>query len=324
MIAPHGANFYVHGNLIAQWSRVLAVEISGPMREAETRIIQIKDVDGDLDDETVMRFIEFAYRGDYTVPPAEIVIFSKDVGNDPDNTKVDMDPCVIDEHAADPPPSEPVVESAGDEQQSLEGAGDDWDFKPSSSTRRKNKKKSSYNRWYDEPVPEEITEPWPVEEETMLMAPALPNSKPSKRDVLWSKFCDRASVKKGVTWEPCPNLDPREEYALVFLCHARLYVFSNRYECDTLRDLCLQKLRLTLSRYLLHSRQCPDVTRLVRYAYTHTPDFKQGSDKLRNLVSDYVVCHVEQMCREADFLGMLQECDGLASDLMLKLMSRLD
>lgn len=82
------------------------------------------------------------------------------------------------------------------------------------------------------------TEPWSVEEDVKLTAPSPPPSKLSKGDVLWSKFCDRASVKKGVTWEPPPHPDPCEEYGLVFLCHAHLYVFSNRYECDILRDLC--------------------------------------------------------------------------------------
>lgn len=50
------------------------------MRKAETRVIQIKDVDDDLDNESVLRFLEFAYRGDYTVPSPDIVITPKDVG----------------------------------------------------------------------------------------------------------------------------------------------------------------------------------------------------------------------------------------------------
>lgn len=35
--------------------------------------IEIKDVEGDIDDDTVMRFIEYAYSGDYTVPDLDIV-----------------------------------------------------------------------------------------------------------------------------------------------------------------------------------------------------------------------------------------------------------
>lgn len=108
------------------------------------------------------------------------------------------------------------------------------------------------------------------------------------------------------------------------MCHTCLYVFSNRYECETFRELCLQKLRLTLSRYQLHEERCPDVTRLVQCSYGHTMHYQRGSDKLRNLVSDYVVCHVRDMCGEAEFLDLLQRCDGLASDLLVKLMERLE
>ena len=131
-------------------------------------------------------------------------------------------------------------------------------------------------------------------------------------------------MKRGVTWEPYLNADPCEDYAPVFVCHARLYVFSNRYEFDALRDLCLQKLRLTLSTYVLHQRRRPDVTQLVRYSLHHTSDFEQGPDKLRSLVSNYVVCHIEQMCAGANILDSLQECDGLARDLMSKITQRLD
>jgi len=52
---------------------VLAVDVNGGMREAETKTINIEDVDGDIDGETVMRFIEYAYTGDYTVPEPEVL-----------------------------------------------------------------------------------------------------------------------------------------------------------------------------------------------------------------------------------------------------------
>lgn len=320
-MAPNGKNFYVHGDLLTQHSTVLAVDVDGRMREAETHVILIKDIDGDLDDETVMRFIEFAYRGDYTVPPPDVILSSRDVVPTPSSKKVETHHSVVNEPASandglcrvDHMPEEVKEEAA------MPPTDDyTWGYESSLSTKKKGKKKASQNHWYDEPM----AEPAPAEEPDVYPPRSPP--KVSKRDKLWSQFCAHALVKKGVTWEPPSNPDPYEDYARLFVCHARLYVFSNRYECDALRDLCLQKLRLTLSRFVLHQRRCPDITHLVRYSYHHTNAFKQGSDKLRSLVSDYVVCHIEKMCAEADFLDLLQECDGLAKDLMVKITKRLD
>jgi len=52
---------------------VLDRDVNGEMREKQLETIEIKDIEGDIDDETVMRFIEYAYSGDYTVPDPDIV-----------------------------------------------------------------------------------------------------------------------------------------------------------------------------------------------------------------------------------------------------------
>jgi len=79
IIGPNGTKFYIHGQLLTECSNVLAVAVNGQMKEAESKIIRIEAVDEDLDDDTVMRFIEYAYRGDYTVPPPDVVLAAKDI-----------------------------------------------------------------------------------------------------------------------------------------------------------------------------------------------------------------------------------------------------
>lgn len=79
IIGPDGSTFYIHGQLLIECSNVLAVAVNGQMKEAETKVINIEAVDEDLDDDTVMRFIEYAYRGDYTVPPPDVVLAAKDI-----------------------------------------------------------------------------------------------------------------------------------------------------------------------------------------------------------------------------------------------------
>ena len=99
-VARNGKKFYFHGDLLAQHSNLLTVEVKGHMREAETGVIHIKDVDGDLDDETVMRFIEFAYHGDYTVPPPDVILSSKDAGATPSSEKVEAHHSLANETAS--------------------------------------------------------------------------------------------------------------------------------------------------------------------------------------------------------------------------------
>ena len=57
----------VHAAAIAATSQQLDALINGGMEESETRCARIEDVK--VDD--FIRFCEYAYRGDYTVPPWE-------------------------------------------------------------------------------------------------------------------------------------------------------------------------------------------------------------------------------------------------------------
>lgn len=69
--------------------------------------------------------------------------------------------------------------------------------------------------------------------------------KPSRR-ALWEAFCSQACTTERQPWQSPRNNVPREGYAEVIMCHARLCVFSDRYQCSDLMTLSLQKLRLTV------------------------------------------------------------------------------
>ena len=113
--------------------------------------------------------------------------------------------------------------------------------------------------------------------------------------------------------------DERDDYAVVFLCHARLYKFSDRYGCKGLMNLALQKLRLTLSRYIFHKERAASVVELIQYTNAHTLDFDQGHDRLRALVLEYASCYFRELMQEPSFIQLLQEGGPLPSDLMAKL-----
>lgn len=53
---------------MAQKPKVLAKDVNGTMRENKARTIEIEAVDGDIDGGTIVRFLEYAYTGGYSVP----------------------------------------------------------------------------------------------------------------------------------------------------------------------------------------------------------------------------------------------------------------
>jgi hypothetical protein len=279
----------------------------------------------DIDEDTFMRFIEYLYTDDYSVPDPEIVLKQSNIASE-DRTK---------ETDSEIGPTAQPSGVNGQEQTEL-AAVEEWSFS-SKKDKKKNKKTSKGNLWREEleTLPEPLPEP----------SVAVPESEPEsyqqdgfgytsygkaqsrrqyKKDQLWSAFKEKASVRHREPWEPRQNKESNESYTHVFLCHAHLYVFSDRYGIEPLQQLTRQKLRLTLSRFSLFKDRVPDVVELVKYIYKHTMDHDQGIDRMRSLVIDYVVCHLEVIAEDDNFKQMLQEPGALAKDLLLKLLQRLD
>lgn len=261
--------------------------------------IEIEDVDGDIDDDTILRFIEYAYTGDYTVPEPDIVQLSTD--------------------------------SQELERAFTVNSDDPWGF----SSVKKSKKKSSRKALLVEsntPHQEagltghDLQEAFTRrdrQDEYLALEPQNPgpvlhlkNLDRSRRH-LWEQFCSQALVTERPAWQPRDNNDEREDYTDVFLCHARLYKFSDRYVCKKLMDLTLQKLRLTLSKYKVYTERVSDIVELIRYTYAHTLD--EGQDALRALVLDFAVCYFQDLVKYPPFLELLGEGGFLATDLVVEI-----
>lgn len=146
----------------------------------------------------------------------------------------------------------------------------------------------------------------------------------SKGAQLWDEFRIKAQVKEAKAWLPRVNEDDCDDYTSVFLCHADLYVFSDRYGIKALQQLVLQKLHLTLSRFKLHPKRTGDIVDLLNYTYTNTMDYENAIDELRDLLTDYLVCHIEKIVKDKSFSRLLATKGSLAKDLMPKMMQRLD
>jgi hypothetical protein len=261
----------------------------------------------DIEESTFSRFVEFAYTGAYSVPDPKILPLPSDIASR-SSRSLNALPANVESIAA---PNHVDV--------------DTWGVSSDLPPRKKKKKACNTKRWYDE---DQDSQPLPAE---LVPDPHISGfddtfGESPKRQTgasLWQSFMDAAHVRTVPPWKPYINWQSREDYGPVLLCHASLYVFSDRWSIRPLRDLVLQKLRLTFSEFVLFEERTGDVVDLLRYTYANTQDLDDGMDKLRLLVSDFIVCHIDTIAKDENFLDLLQEPGPIAKDLVLKLLVRL-
>ena len=104
----------------------------------------------------------------------------------------------------------------------------------------------------------------PKAEEPAAVAP-----RPRKSE-FWDNLKSKAYVTSNPAFPPRGNRESCENYIEVFLCHTKLYVFANRYDVDSLREICLHKLQRTLIEFILDDKRAEDIVNLLRYNYSNT------------------------------------------------------
>lgn len=107
-----------------------------------------------------------------------------------------------------------------------------------------------------------------------------------------------------------------EDFLPVLLCHARLYVFAEKYQIFILKVLSLRKLQLTLINYNAYPERINEIIELVRYAYSddNTPDRDDRIDDLRVLVTYYVSGIVKIIGKSPEFVELLEEGGAFVRD----------
>ena len=154
LIGPDKKTFYVHTELVAQHSSALSALVSGRMAEAKESCAILEDVD----EGTFVRFVEYMYTNDYSVPDPVIVQMAS-------NSTFESDQDGIEETASVDEPLPAQVEESM------------W----SSSTKKDKKKKGlKGNPWHREmldPPTEKIVE-----------AAVEYSQRKCKKDQLWSQF----------------------------------------------------------------------------------------------------------------------------------------
>jgi len=146
----------------------------------------------------------------------------------------------------------------------------------------------------------------------------------SPESTLWTKFKDRRYPISVPQYKPDKNFEVCEEYSKVFLCHAQLYVFADKYDISDLKDLSLHKLHRTLVEFTVFPQRVGDIVDLIRYSYSNTFDSPGRRDQLRDLVIQYAACVITSLANNAEFQSLLEEPGSLARDLVCQLLERLD
>lgn len=268
------------------------------MSEAQAGCAWLEDVE----ESTFIRFSQFAYTGDYNAADPEILLSSSNIASTiPEPPTIETDSPVAFEEPVMLTISPPTMAPDGEEAEKPINLEQISHYASKSRRNKLNKFMYHYN----------------TEEGTLS----------SRREQLWKIFESLTYNVPGApkySFHPRKNLESCEDYKDVFLSHARLYVFAEKYDISPLKMLSLSKLHKTLSVFTLWKERVEDIVALIRYSYANTVHRPSSNDPLRLLVIHFATCVVEKLVKSSEFTALLEEPGELASDLVVKMIHRLD
>jgi len=129
---------------------------------------------------------------------------------------------------------------------------------------------------------------------------------------------DRTSLNR--TLQDDEILPTRLSFEPVFVGHARLWVFADRYAITALMDLACGHLVHELSHWTMYRESfVSEFGDLLRYVYDNTV----AGCQLRLLVAQFAACVVEDVTAMEEWVAMLNDVPDFAGDLINQLMNRL-
>ncbi|MCJ1347306.1 hypothetical protein MMC31_005529 [Peltigera leucophlebia] len=304
--------FTVHVAPIAHHSKSLGDLMNGGMSEAHEGCASLEDVE----ESTFIRFSQYAYTGDYFAADPEILLDSSTIAcastpSRPTPSNDDSRPeAVAVEESAYSGFSIPVVgPPVGEKEADVPDLWLPFEEKKKGRTKGPAESKSqeeSFNFDDDHSTGESASS--------------------SRRRKLCELFQRSSTFFSKVSFYPRINQGSCEDYTDVFICHAQLYVFADKWDIAPLKRLCLYKLQQTLIFFTLYKERVGDIVALMRYSYDNTPHLSATDEPLRSLVIHYATCVVEALVQTSEFKALLLAEEGrqLASDLIVRMIDRLD
>ena len=279
----------IHTALVAKQSPALKALVSGSMEEAKTRTVIWREVD----EETFGLFAHFAYTGDY-LPPSHTI--EKRARKKKSKTTFDWEETTVSE--------EPIADHSV--QESLLPAPVVLEVRPADDA-----------------------EPEPTSHSTFGAASfgwgseTTRKKKVKKQKLPRVKFQDLqyATTSAFPLTIPRANASDKENYTPVFLGHARLYAFAEKWDIAPLRALVLHKLHGTLVPFTPYEERCGDVVELARYVYANTPTRTQ-MDPLREMMVQYIAYEAKQVADSKACMDLVSEGGDFASELLAMVLER--
>lgn len=149
----------------------------------------------------------------------------------------------------------------------------------------------------------------------------------TKKQEGWQHFTEQSKYVLG----PPPRTNNKSNYAdftEIFLGHAKLYTFADKWGIASLAELCLENLKISLIECDCWDDQIPSVVDLLIYTLHNTPSLDTASilnsTNLRSMVLDFVVIIYESIVEDRDFKQLLDSEPEFVKELLLKFPQRLD
>lgn len=292
-----GQSFYLHAALVSQHSRPLDRMMNGDMSEAQKGYAVLKEVEED----TFGRFAEWANKGYYT--PGEVIILLDDTSSE--------------RSIAEDGESKKRMKSISEPAEGLEES--ESPVNPATPVE------------VAPPLPRYFAQPQTFRYRTIASPVSSiresPNRNSPSRSQLKESFIHRKAVVRQESISippPPPNKGPEEDYTDVFLSHAQLYVFAEKYDIQTLRMLALENLQTTLAIFTLYEARTGDIIALLRYVYANTSKPIDGVEDLRTLLTHYMGYEMDTLMKDEEFRDLMVADGGpLLGDYMKMVMKRI-
>jgi len=151
-------------------------------------------------------------------------------------------------------------------------------------------------------------------------------SPPSKQEILKLAFltlqyCKPADARP--TWVPPANTAPTEDYTGTLLSHAKLYVFSEKFDIQPLKRLVLKNVHQTLSAFTLWPDCVGDIVSLLSFIYDSTIKARNGDEPMRRMLSQYVGYEMDRMVEAAAFRDLLERDRDFLDDFCFQVRKRI-
>lgn len=311
-----GNALYIHRGLITRNSAPLDRMVNGHMSEAVNGYAAING----LGDGVFARFICWAYTGSYSAaeftedrddsrvhqlenadPPPKVVEHAFENGEpSSENAEHLLEVVVRDGFggASVAPVSDPYAGR-------VSPPADEWGVPQGLRSSKKKTKKKGYDD----------SESW-----------GMVKQEQSTKASLKVSFIRRNYPVQDTSFTACApraNTGPHENYMNVFLSHARIYVFAEKYDIKPLQVLALQNLHQTLSIYTLHHERVGDITALLQYSYENTAETDNGDEGLRALLMHYVQYEMDVLVKSWKFKDLLLSDGEILGDFLKMVAKRI-